>query len=71
MIRFLAEHSGESFAVADLSRRVAQSRATCQAVLLALEPSNWVRRTRDGYTLGAGLISIGAAAQQGAALAAN
>ncbi len=68
IIRFLAEHPGETFAVADLSRRVAQSRATCQAVLLALEPSNWVRRTRDGYALGAGLISIGAAAQQGAAV---
>lgn len=42
--------------------------ATCQSVLLALEPTHWVRRTKDGYTLGAGLISIGAAAQRGAAV---
>jgi DNA-binding IclR family transcriptional regulator len=68
IVRFLAGHPGEVYAVADLARRVGQSRATCQAVLLALEPSQWVRRTKDGYTLGAGLISIGAAAQQGAAV---
>lgn len=68
IVRYLAEHPGEVFAVADLARRLGQSRATCQSVLLALEPSHWVRRTRDGYTLGAGLISIGAAAQRGAAV---
>jgi DNA-binding IclR family transcriptional regulator len=68
IVRYLAEHPGEVYAVADLARRVGQSRATCQAVLLALEPSHWVRRSKDGYTLGEGLISIGAAAQQGAAI---
>jgi DNA-binding IclR family transcriptional regulator len=68
IVRFLADHPGEVFAVADLARRLGQSRATCQAVLLALEPPNWVRRTESGYTLGPGLIPIGAAAQRGAAV---
>lgn len=68
IIRFLAGRPGEAFAVAELARRVGQSRATCQAVLLALEPPRWVIRTRDGYTLGPGLISAGAAAQQGMAI---
>lgn len=66
VVRFLADHPEESFAVADLARRLDQSRATCQAVLLALEAADWVRRTRAGrYRLGAGLIAIGAAAQRG------
>src|SRR5580658_8442904 len=68
IVKYLAERPGEAYAVADLARRLGQSRATCQAVLLALEPSQWVRRTKDGYTLGAGLISVGAAAQRGAAV---
>jgi DNA-binding IclR family transcriptional regulator len=68
IVRFLADHPGEVFAAADLARRVGQSRATCQAVLLALEPPQWVRRSEDGYTLGSGLIAIGAAARQGAAI---
>jgi DNA-binding IclR family transcriptional regulator len=67
-VRYLADHPRDAFAVADLARRLGQSRATCQAVLLALEPSDWVRRSEGGYTLGAGLISIGAAAQHGAAI---
>lgn len=65
-MRFLAEHAGESFAVADLARRVGQSRTTCQSVLQALEPAQWVRRTRDGYAVGPGLMALGAAARQGA-----
>ena len=67
IVRFLAEHPGEALSVSDLARRVGQSRATCQSVLLALETADWVRR-RDGggYTLGVGLISVGAAAQRGA-----
>ncbi|HUJ65161.1 MAG TPA: hypothetical protein VLX59_06475 [Acidimicrobiales bacterium] len=68
IVRFLAGRSGEEFSVADLARRLSQSRATCQAVLLALEPSDWVRRTEGGYTLGAGLIAVGAAAQHGVAI---
>jgi DNA-binding IclR family transcriptional regulator len=66
IIRFLAEDPAEVYSVADLARRLGQSRATCQSVLLALEPMQWVTRNRSGYTLGPGLISIGAAAQQGA-----
>ncbi|MDA8045655.1 MAG: helix-turn-helix domain-containing protein [Actinomycetota bacterium] len=68
LIRLMAEHPGQVFAVAELARRTGQSRATCQAVLLALEPSQWVHRSRDGYSLGAGLISVGASAQRGAAI---
>jgi DNA-binding IclR family transcriptional regulator len=69
IVRLLAEHSGETYAVAELARRVGQSRATCQAVLLALESADWVRRgDSGGYTLGAGLIAIGAAAQRGTAI---
>ena len=68
-MRLLAEHSGETFTVAELARRVGQSRATCQAVLLALESAEWVRRgSGGGYALGVGLISIGAAARRGAAV---
>lgn len=70
IVRFLAERPGEVFAVADLARRLGQSRATCQAVLLALEPSGWVRRGEGGYALGPGLIAVGAAAQRGAPLVA-
>ena len=67
IVQFLAEHSGKTFSVAGLARHVGQSRATCQAVLLALEASDWVRRQESGgYTLGAGLIAIGAAAARGA-----
>ncbi len=67
IVLFLAEHSGETFSVAGLARHVGQSRATCQAVLLALEASDWVRRQESGgYTLGAGLIAVGAAAARGA-----
>lgn len=66
IVGFLAEHPAETFAVADLARRLGQSRATCQAVLLALESADWVRRgDQGGYTLGAGLIPVGAAAQRG------
>ncbi len=66
IVRFLAEHPGETFSVSDLARRVGQNRATCQAVMLALEAANWVqRRDGGGYTLGVGLISVGAAAQRG------
>ncbi|UGQ11954.1 helix-turn-helix domain-containing protein [Yinghuangia sp. ASG 101] len=66
IVGFLAEHPAETFAVADLARRLGQSRATCQAVLLALESADWVRRgEQGGYTLGAGLIPVGAAAQRG------
>lgn len=66
LVRFLADHPEESFAVADLARRLGQSRATCQAVLLALEAADWVRRGEaGGYELGPGLIAIGAAAQRG------
>jgi DNA-binding IclR family transcriptional regulator len=68
VVRYLAERPGEQFAVADLARRLGQSRATCQAVLLALEPADWVRRSEGGYTLGAGLIAVGAAAQHGVAI---
>lgn len=68
IVRYLADHPGKAFSVTDLARRVGQSRATCHSVLLALEPANWVRRSEGGYTLGAGLISVGAAAQQGAAI---
>lgn len=66
VVRFLAEHPGETFSVSDLARRVRQNRATCQSVVLALEAANWVqRRDGGGYTLGVGLISVGAAAQRG------
>ncbi len=68
IVSFLADNPGKVFAAADLARRLGQSRATCQTVLLALEHSHWVVRTKDGYALGAGLISIGAAAQRGAAI---
>lgn len=68
IVRFLADHPGQVFAVAELARRVGQSRTTCQSVLQALEPSQWVHRSKDGYSLGSGLIAIGAAAQGGAAV---
>ncbi len=69
IVHFLAERPTKSFAVAMIARSVGQSRATCQAVLLALEASDWVNRdVAGGYCIGTGLISVGMAAQQGTAV---
>lgn len=71
IITLLAEQPRESFPVAEIARRVGQTRATCQAVLLALEAPAWVHRTDSGgYALGSGLIGVGMAAQQGSGVTA-
>ncbi len=69
IVQFLAEHPTEALPVAEIARRVRQSRATCQAVLLALEANDWVQRDVSGaYALGTGLIAMGIAAQRGTAI---
>ena len=69
VVHFLAQRPTESFAVAMIARSVGQSRATCQAVLLALEASGWVHRdVAGGYSIGTGLISVGMAARRGTAI---
>ena len=69
VVRFLADHPEDAFAAAELARRLGQSRATCQAVLLALEAAGWVRRGESTrYRLGPGLIPIGFAAQRSGGL---
>ncbi len=69
IVRFLAERPSESLAVAGIARHVGQSRATCQAVLLALEAGDWVHRDASGgYSIGTGLIAVGLAAQRGTAV---
>ncbi|MFO0690238.1 MAG: helix-turn-helix domain-containing protein [Myxococcota bacterium] len=64
LLSHLAAWPGRAFSVSELARALAQNRATCQAILLSLERAHWVRRdARKSWTLGAGLISIGDAAE--------
>jgi DNA-binding IclR family transcriptional regulator len=66
IVQFLSEQPSESFSAAELARRLDQSRATCNAVLLALSAAEWVRRDELGrYSIGTGLIQLGMAAQRG------
>ena len=66
IVQFLAEQPSESFPAAEIARRLGHSRATCNAVLLALGAADWVRRDELGrYAIGAGLIHLGMAAQRG------
>jgi DNA-binding IclR family transcriptional regulator len=66
IVSLLAAYPGDAFPVAEIARRLAHNRATCQAVLLALEEAGWARRTDDGrYAIGPGLIPLGSAALAG------
>src|ERR1700724_3232113 len=66
IVSLLAEHPSETFPVAEIARRLGHNRATCQAVLLALDDAGWVRRAGDGgYAIGPALIPLGAAALAG------
>jgi DNA-binding IclR family transcriptional regulator len=66
VVSLLANHPSETFPVAEIARRLGYNRATCHAVLLALEEAGWVRRSRErGYAVGPGLIPLGSAALAG------
>jgi DNA-binding IclR family transcriptional regulator len=60
----LAAHDGERFTLSELARDLGMSKATCQAVLLALLEGAYVRRdeARKTYALGPALASVGSVA---------
>ena len=60
IVTLLKDHGGVPLSVVEIARRLEYNRATCQAVLLALEEAGWVRRAGGGgYAIGAGLSSFG------------
>ena len=67
VLHMLAEDPSSAWSLADIARRTDLSYASAHSVVSALEESGLVRRhprTR-AYTLGAGLIGLGAAARRG------
>jgi DNA-binding IclR family transcriptional regulator len=67
VLHLLAEDPSSAWSLADIARRTELSYASAHSVVSALEESGLVRchpRTR-AYTLGAGLIGLGAAARRG------
>ena len=67
VLHLLAEDPSSAWSLADIARRTDLSYASAHSVVSALEESGLVRRhprTR-AYTLGPGLIGLGAAARRG------
>jgi DNA-binding IclR family transcriptional regulator len=67
LLNHIATGRGQAYTVSELARALDMNRATCQAVLMALDESGFVRRdprTR-AYTLGLALIPLGEAALSG------
>jgi len=64
LLNYLATRRAQSFTVSELARALELNRATCQAVLMALEDAGFVRRDQrtKGYGLGPALIPLGEAA---------
>jgi DNA-binding IclR family transcriptional regulator len=64
LLNYLAARRAESFTVSELARALKLNRATCQAVLMALEDAGFVRRDQrtKAYGLGPALIPLGEAA---------
>jgi len=64
LLEYLARRRDQSFSVSELARDLGLNRATCQAVLMALEEAALVRRDprTKAYSLGAALIPLGDAA---------
>jgi len=67
LITFLADHSGRSFSLSELARRLQLNKATAHATLAALNDARWVvRDPMDGsYRLGPAVVSLGHAASAG------
>jgi len=64
LLTYISIGRGQSFIVSELARALDMNRATCQAVLMALEESGFVRRDprTKAYSLGPALIPLGEAA---------
>jgi DNA-binding IclR family transcriptional regulator len=64
IMELLVRQPTEALSASDISRALGQNRTTCQAVLLALESADWVRRDeRKAYSLGPGALAIGVGAR--------
>ncbi|WP_024442195.1 MULTISPECIES: helix-turn-helix domain-containing protein [unclassified Mycobacterium] len=66
ILDFLARHPDQSFGLSELARRTELSKPTCLGIANALADAGYLRRDDPAktYRLGAGLISLGRAAQQ-------
>ena len=64
VLECLAASGSEAPTMSEIARRTGQSKATCHSVLLALTKGGYVRRDPASlaYSLGPGLISLGALA---------
>jgi DNA-binding IclR family transcriptional regulator len=64
VLGFLAARRDQAFSVSELARDLGLNRATCQAVLMALDDAAFVRRDprTKAYSLGPALIPLGEAA---------
>jgi DNA-binding IclR family transcriptional regulator len=64
LLEYLARRRDQSFSVSELARDLGLNRATCQAVLMALDEASLVRRDlrTKAYSLGPALIPLGDAA---------
>lgn len=64
VLECLAASGSEAPTMSEIARRTGQSKATCHSVLLALAKGGYVRRDPSSlaYSLGPGLISLGALA---------
>jgi DNA-binding IclR family transcriptional regulator len=65
VLDFLAAHPAERFGVSELARRLEISKATCHAVVSSLSEAGYLLRHPGQltYSLGPGVIALGAAAQ--------
>lgn len=64
IIQLLVQEPTEALSASEISRALGQNRTTCQAILLALESADWVRRDRrKAYSLGPGALAIGVGAR--------
>jgi DNA-binding IclR family transcriptional regulator len=64
ILEYLTMDSSAAATISEIARRTGMSKATCHSVLLALAQDGYVRRDPSllTYTLGPGLITLGAAA---------
>ena len=64
LLRVLADRPEEELSLAELARRVAVNKTTCQSLLLGMVELAWVIRSDPGptYRLGPGLIALGESA---------
>jgi DNA-binding IclR family transcriptional regulator len=64
IVELLVRQPTEALSASEIARALGQNRTTCQAILLALENADWVRRDRrKAYSLGSGALAIGIGAR--------